>query len=56
MVKKNPERRKHPRFAIQEDSLLLTATLFDNIIDISIGGFSCSYEKKSIPCWLVGAD
>jgi len=48
MVKTPPERRKHPRSAVQEDSLLLTApiTLSDNIIDISMGGLSFSYEDK----------
>jgi hypothetical protein len=49
MAKAPPERRKHPRSAVQEDSLLLTApkiTLSGNIIDISKGGLSFSYEEK----------
>jgi c-di-GMP-binding flagellar brake protein YcgR len=43
------ERRVHPRFDVEEETALLTAPKFilsDNLIDISIGGLSFSYEDR----------
>lgn len=43
------ERRTHPRFDVEEETALLTAPkiiLSDNLIDISLGGLSFTYEDR----------